>query len=172
MHNKLVPEQLILVETRSFMNKIRFSIRNKILIGNIIINLLIIICTCLVIYNKVSTSYTSTATQNTIETVKVTSSTLNGNLLNIIDLDSSESYACTVLQESLKQLITQTSSESVYILAERDGKYYYLIDSDGNTAVEVESEFISEIQRALNGDSFSSDQIEQYKGASVITYLR
>ena len=75
---------------------IRFSIKAKILIGSILIN--IIVCTVMgiAIYRYVHESYIQTAAKNTLSICQIAANQINGNLLGLLEAGADDSYANTV----------------------------------------------------------------------------
>ncbi|MBO5621658.1 MAG: hypothetical protein J5959_08535 [Butyrivibrio sp.] len=122
---------------------LRFSIRTKITIGIILLN--VIICTVMgiAIYRVVQGSYVQNASENTLAISQIAARQLNGNLLNLLETGADNSYANTVMQADMAQVVSSANISAIYTACERNGDFVYLSRpaSDGiviGTAVEAE----------------------------------
>ena len=149
----------------------RFSIRNKILLGSVPVNILICLIMGFFIYNRVSTSFVESAAADTLALTQVSAREINGNLLSLLEAGSDESYANTVTLETLESILTSGNIYSIYTVGERNGQMVYLSVPDGETSVgeAVEASYVAEMRNALGSDGYVTNKIEKSDGASFIT---
>ncbi|MBQ8030832.1 MAG: hypothetical protein IJ260_04795, partial [Butyrivibrio sp.] len=105
---------------------LRFSIKAKITIGSILLNII----TCAVmgsaIYRFVHNSYVESEAENTLAITQIAAGQLNGNLLGLLDAGADDSYANTVMQEDMAKVVSSANVSSIYTVGERDGALVYL----------------------------------------------
>ena len=149
----------------------RFSIRSKILLGSVPVNILICLVMGIFIYNHVSSSFVESAAADTLALTQVSAREINGNLLSLLETGSDESYANTVTLEALENIQASGNIHSIYTVGERDGRMVYLSVPDGETAVgeAVEDIYVAEMRNAMNSSGYVTNKIEKADGASYIT---
>ncbi len=149
----------------------RFSIRSKILLGSVPVNILICLVMGIFIYNHVSNSFVESAAADTLALTQVSAREINGNLLSLLETGSDESYANTVTLEALENIQASGNIHSIYTVGERDGQMVYLSVPDGETAVgePVEDFYVAEMKNAMNSSGYVTNKIEKADGASYIT---
>ncbi|MBR1701329.1 MAG: methyl-accepting chemotaxis protein [Lachnospiraceae bacterium] len=149
----------------------RFSIRSKILLGSVPVNILICLVMGIFIYNHVSNSFVESAAADTLALTQVSAREINGNLLSLLETGSDESYANTVTLEALENIQASGNIHSIYTVGERDGRMVYLSVPDGETAVgeAVEDIYVAEMRNAMNSSGYVTNKIEKADGASYIT---
>lgn len=149
----------------------RFSIRSKILLGSVPVNILICLVMGIFIYNHVSNSFVESAAADTLALTQVSAREINGNLLSLLETGSDESYANTVTLEALENIQASGNIHSIYTVGERDGQMVYLSVPDGETAVgeAVEDIYVAEMKNAMNSSGYVTNKIEKADGASYIT---
>jgi len=150
----------------------RFSIRLKIIIMSIMIN--IITCTVMgiTIYHFVHNSYVKSASEDTLAVTQIAAKQLNGNLLSLLDTGADDSYANTVMLEDMAQVVSSANISSIYTAGTRDGSLVYLSRpvSDGIAiGAGVESAFQAGMNKALTSDGYVSTDIN--KAASGAHYI-
>ena len=67
---------------------IRFSIKMKILIGSILINIVVCAVMAIAVYRSVYASYVQTASEHTLAMCQIAARQLNGNLLGLLEQGS------------------------------------------------------------------------------------
>ncbi len=151
--------------------KMRFSIRNKILIGNLIMNILIITIMSLSIFRTVNSSYITQVSNDTLGLVQVAASEINGNLLNMIEADSADSYAYSVTEETLASIGNKTNANAIYTVGERNGSLVYLVNpAESNLAAPVDADHQAAMTEALSTSGYVTGQIEtDASGSDYIT---
>lgn len=149
----------------------RFSIRSKILLGSVPVNILICLVMGIFIYNHVSNSFVESAAADTLALTQVSAREINGNLLSLLETGSDASYANTVTLEALENIQASGNIYSIYTVGERDGQMVYLSVPDGETAVgePVEDIYVAEMRNAMNSSGYVTNKIEKADGASYIT---
>ncbi|MBR1853810.1 MAG: methyl-accepting chemotaxis protein [Lachnospiraceae bacterium] len=149
----------------------RFSIRNKILLGSVPVNILICLIMGIFIYNHVSTSFVESAAADTLALTQVSAREINGNLLSLLEEGADDSYANTVTLETLESILSSGKIHSIYTVGERDGQMVYLSVPDGETPVgeAVEAVYVTEMRNAMASEGYVTNKIEKADGASFIT---
>ncbi|MCR4833342.1 MAG: methyl-accepting chemotaxis protein [Butyrivibrio sp.] len=152
---------------------IRFSIKAKIIIGSIMLNIITCCVMGVAIYRFVQDSYIETASENTLAISQIAAKQLNGNLLSLLDAGSDDSYANTVMQEDMAQVVSSANISDIYTVGERGGSLVYLSRpaSDGvSVGTAVEAEFTDGMQAALSSDGYVSSTIRRNEsGVNYIT---
>lgn len=152
---------------------IRFSIKAKIIIGSIMLNIITCSVMGVAIYRFVQDSYIETASENTLAISQIAAKQLNGNLLSLLDAGSDDSYANTVMQEDMAQVVSSANISDIYTVGERGGSLVYLSRSasDGvSIGTAVEAEFTDGMQAALSSDGYVSNTIRRNEsGVNYIT---
>lgn len=152
---------------------IRFSIKAKIIIGSIMLNIITCCVMGVAIYRFVQDSYIETASENTLAISQIAAKQLNGNLLSLLDAGSDDSYANTVMQEDMAQVVSSANISDIYTVGERGGSLVYLScpASDGvSIGTAVEAEFTDGMQAALSSDGYVSSTIRRNEsGVNYIT---
>ncbi|MBQ7429178.1 MAG: hypothetical protein IJV29_05880 [Butyrivibrio sp.] len=152
---------------------IRFSIKAKIIIGSIMLNIITCSVMGVAIYRFVQDSYIETASENTLAISQIAAKQLNGNLLSLLDAGSDDSYANTVMQEDMAQVVSSANISDIYTVGERGGSLVYLSRSasDGvSIGTAVEAEFTDGMQAALSSDGYVSSTIRRNEsGVNYIT---
>lgn len=152
---------------------IRFSIKAKIIIGSIMLNIITCCVMGVAIYRFVQDSYIETASENTLAISQIAAKQLNGNLLSLLDAGSDDSYANTVMQEDMAQVVSSANISDIYTVGERGGTLVYLSRpaSDGvSVGTAVEAEFTDGMQAALSSDGYVSSTIRRNEsGVNYIT---
>jgi methyl-accepting chemotaxis protein len=152
---------------------IRFSIKAKIIIGSIMLNIITCSVMGVAIYRFVQDSYIETASENTLAISQIAAKQLNGNLLSLLDAGSDDSYANTVMQEDMAQVVSSANISDIYTVGERGGSLVYLSRSasDGvSIGTAVEAEFTDGMQAALSSNGYVSSTIRRNEsGVNYIT---
>ena len=151
---------------------LRFSIKAKILIGSILIN--IIVCTVMgiAIYRTVSASYVQSAAKNTLSICQIAAKQLNGNLLGLLEAGADDSYANTVMREDMAVVADAASISAIYTAGERGGSLVYLsTPASDNIAIgtAIGSEDQNGIKTAMSSGGYVSTVVE--KTASGVDYI-
>lgn len=151
---------------------LRFSIKAKITIGSILLNII----TCAVmgsaIYRFVHNSYVESEAENTLAITQIAAGQLNGNLLGLLEAGSDDSYANTVMQEDMAKVVSSANVSSIYTVGERDGELVYLSRpaSDGvSIGTTVEGQYSDGMHTALTSTGYVSTDIN--KTAAGVNYI-
>ncbi len=142
----------------------RFSIKLKILLGSVFVNILICAVMGITIYGFVSKSYIKSASEDTLALCEVAAFQINGNLLAVLDEGGDESYANTVIQEEMKTVDDNANLYAIYTVGERSGKLVYLsqpADYGIKIGAAVEDDYVEEMRDALKSDGHVSGYIEK-----------
>jgi methyl-accepting chemotaxis protein len=154
-------------------NGIRFSIKAKITIGSILLNIITCVVMGSAIYRFVHNSYVESEAANTLAITQIAAGQLNGNLLGLLEKGSDDSYANTVMQEDMAKVVSSANVSSIYTVGQRDGSLVYLSRpaSDGiEIGTEVEAEYTDGMMKALSSTGYVSTDIrENGNGVSYIT---
>ena len=152
---------------------IRFSIRTKITIGSILLNVLTCAVMGISIYNYVHNSYVESEAENTLAITQIAANELNGNLLGLLEAGADDSYANTVMLEDMGKVVSSANVSSIYTVGERDGSLVYLSRpaSDGIAiGTAVEAEYQDGMRSALGSTGYVSTDIHKAaNGANYIT---
>ncbi|MBO6241342.1 MAG: hypothetical protein J6O61_11015 [Butyrivibrio sp.] len=152
---------------------IRFSIRSKITIGSILLNVIICAVMGISIYRFVRDSYVTSASENTLAISQIAAKQLNGNLLGLLETGADNSYANTVMQEDMAEVVSSANISSIYTAGMRNGELVYLSRpvSDGmSIGALVEDEYKEAMTEALSTSGYVSADIRKTTtGVSYIT---
>lgn len=160
------------METSNTNRHMRFSIRSKILLGSVPVNILICLIMGIFIYNNVKTSFVESAAADTLALCQVSAKGINGNLLSLLEEGSDGSYANTVIQATLAEIRDSGNISSIYTVGSRDGRLVYLsLPADDHSTIgdPVESEYITEMTNAMNSSGYVTNKIERVDGENFIT---
>ncbi len=142
----------------------RFSIKLKIILGSILVNILICVVMGIAIYRYVSGSYIKSASEDTLAICKVAAFRINGNLLGLLDEGSDETYANIVIQSELAQVNDNANLSSIYTIGERNGKLVYL-SQPAEYGIPIgeplEDDYIAEVKEAISSSGNVSGYIEK-----------
>ena len=150
----------------------RCSIKAKILIGSVLIN--IIVCTVMgiAIYRSVQDSYVQSAAKNTLSICQIAAKQINGNLLSLLDTGGDESYANTVMREDMAVVADSANISSIYTAGERGGSLVYLSTpaSEGiSIGSPIDGADTDGINKAMSSDGYVSTTVD--KNASGVDYI-
>ncbi len=151
---------------------LRFSIRTKITLGIIFLNVIICMVMGITIYRFVHNSYVKSASENTLAISQIAARQLNGNLLGLLNAGADNSYANTVMQENMAQVVSSANISSIYTAGERDGAFVYLsrpASDEVAIGTAVEAELKENMSAALRTEGYVSDKIE--KTAAGVNYI-
>lgn len=151
--------------------KQRFSIRNKILLVSVAINVLICVIMGYAVYNYVYNSFVQSASDDTLALAQISARQINGNLLSLLEKGSDDSYANTVTMEDMLEIKNNADIHSIYTVGERNGQLVYLsVPEDGYTIGDaVEAEYQTEMNNALHSDGYVSGYLDEDNGVHIIT---
>ncbi len=149
----------------------RFSIKAKILISSITMNLLICVVMGVTIYRYVHNSYVNTVAEDTLALCKISANQLNGNLLNLLEEGSDDSYANTVMKNDMQNVADSSNIYQIYTVGEREGSIVYLsqLSNNGKIGEKVDSLCEECIQKALTSNGYVNSSI--YKSDSGVNYI-
>lgn len=142
----------------------RASIRVKILIGSIFVNILICIIMGIAVYKYVKVTYIRTVSQNTLDVCRVAANEINGSLLNLLEEGSDDSYANKAIQDELDIVLASADLYAIYTIGERNGKIVYLTqpaDYGYPIGMDIEDKYAEEVKIAMNSDGHTSGVIEK-----------
>nr|WP_297762805.1 methyl-accepting chemotaxis protein [uncultured Butyrivibrio sp.] len=151
----------------------RFSIKAKIMLGSILLNIITCAVMGVSIYGFVQSSYVESEAANTLAITQIAANQLNGNLLGLLEAGSDDSYANTVMLEDMGKVVSSANVSSIYTVGERGGSLVYLSRpaSDGvSIGSAVEDEYRDGMMRALNSTGYVSTDIKKTPaGVNYIT---
>ncbi len=150
----------------------RFSIRNKILIGSLAVNILICLVMGIVIYFNVRTTFIKSSADDTLAMAQISARNMNGNLLSILEEGSDDSYANQVIRESMNEIVENADVNAIYTVGYRNGSLVYLSQPESEGALigePVEAEYIPEMEAAYNSTGYVINKIENDGGTNFIT---
>ena len=151
---------------------LRFSIRAKITIGSILLNVITCAVMGISIYRFVHNSYVESAAENTLAISQIAAKQLNGNLLSLLEVGTDDSYANTVMQEDMAEVVSSANVSSIYTVGERYGSLVYLsrpASDNVSIGTEVEAEYRDGMTKALNSTGYVSTDI--HKTAAGVNYI-
>ena len=151
---------------------LRFSIKMKILLGSVLINIIICGVMAAAIYQSVHASYVQTAAEHTLAMCQIAARQLNGNLLGLLEAGSDDSYANTVMLDDMAAIVNSANVSDIYTVGERSGSLVYLSTPQANgikigTAVEASRQ--DGVNTALKSGGYVSSAVE--KTASGVNYI-
>ncbi|MBR1478179.1 MAG: methyl-accepting chemotaxis protein [Lachnospiraceae bacterium] len=151
--------------------KQRFSIRNKILLASVAINVLICVIMGYAVYNYVYNSFVQSASDDTLALAQISARQINGNLLSLLEKGGDDSYANTVTMEDMLEIKNNADIHSIYTVGERNGQLVYLsVPEDGYTIGDtVEAEYQTEMNNALHSEGYVSGYLDEDNGVHIIT---
>ncbi len=152
--------------------KMRFSIRNKILLGSLTVNILILVIMGFTIYAKVKTGLVSAAAQDTLSLVQVSSLQIEGGLLEILNEGDDLKSANMLVQRAMQKVLDHSNVNAIYTVGERNGKLVYLsqpADEGIPIGEPVEQAYYEEMHTALGSNGYVVDQIQEEDDISIIT---
>ena len=150
----------------------RFSIKMKIVLGSILINIITCVVMGLIIYNYVHASYVKSASEDTLALVKVAAYEMNGNLLGLLDAGADSSYANTVMREEMKTVEESANISAIYAIGERGGQNVYLcVPESMGIAIgtPVEAAYDDDISKAFSQGGYVTGLVE--KNAAGNSYI-
>ncbi|WP_029232708.1 methyl-accepting chemotaxis protein [Butyrivibrio sp. VCB2006] len=151
---------------------LRLSIKTKILIGSIIINIIVCAVMGIAIYSTVNQSYVKSAAKNTLSICQIAAKQLNGNLLGLLEAGADESYANTVMREDMAVVADSASISAIYTAGERGGSMVYLSTpaSDGiSIGTPVAGASAENMKAAMSSGGYVSTTVE--KNAAGVDYI-
>lgn len=151
---------------------IRLSIKTKILIGSVLINIILCAVMGITIYRFVHESYVQSASKNTLSICQIAANQLNGNLLSLLDTGADDSYANSVMRNDMAVVADSASLSSIYTVGNRGGSLVYLSrPANDNIPIgtPVEAEHQQGMQAAMSSDGYVSTIVE--KNADGIDYI-
>ncbi len=151
---------------------LRFSIRAKITIGSILLNVITCAVMGISIYRFVHNSYVQSAAENTLAISQIAAKQLNGNLLSLLETGADDSYANTVMQEDMAEIVSYANVSAIYTVGERYGSLVYLsrpASDNVSIGAEVEAEYRDNMTKALNSSGYVSTDI--HKTSAGVNYI-
>ena len=143
---------------------LRFSISKKILISSIAINVLICLMMGFCIYKYVKKTYLQSVCDDTLAICRVAANQINGNLLSLLDVGADNSYANTVIQQEMDQILARSELYAIYTIGERGGKYMYLsqpADYGYAIGMDIDTMYQEEVKNAMtNPAGYVSGRME------------
>ena len=142
----------------------RFSIKMKLIIGMILLNVLICAVMGIAIYGYVQDSFLETASTDTLAVTKLAAHEINGNLLGLLDTGYDNSYANTVIKDEMAKVNERANIYDIFTVGERGGNLVYLSrpDSSGYAIGNpVENEYAAEMQAALKSEGTVNGVIKE-----------
>ncbi len=143
--------------------KMRFSIRNKILIGSLSVNLLICLIMGVVIYHVVYTHFVDAVAQDTLSLAKVSAARIDGDTLDSLNEGDDESTANLEIQKEMIDIQSTADMNSIYTIGERNNQMVYITlpeEYDATVGEAVEDSFDEEARLAYESDGYATDSIE------------
>ncbi|MBP5265488.1 MAG: methyl-accepting chemotaxis protein [Lachnospiraceae bacterium] len=148
---------------------LRFSIRSKIILAMLLVTVLVSVCVSLAIYGRVSNSYAQRMAADTLSLTQVASSTVDGNLLNLLEAGSEKGYANQQMQQALVNINDHADLHAIYTISERNGEYVYLTDLRRNTLGEpIDPKYAKAVEEAYNSDGYVIPEVQHDKKGDFI----
>lgn len=152
---------------------IRFSIKAKITIGSILLNMITCAVMGVAIYRFVHNSYVESEAKNTLAITQIAAGQINGNLLGLLKAGADDSYANTVMLEDMAKVVSSANVSSIYTAGERDGALVYLsrpASDNVSIGTNVEPERTDGMMSALSTTGYVSTDIKRTEnGVNYIT---
>nr|WP_297708188.1 methyl-accepting chemotaxis protein [uncultured Butyrivibrio sp.] len=151
---------------------IRLSIKTKITIGSVLINIIVCAVMGIAIYRFVHESYVQSASKNTLSICQIAANQLNGNLLGLLDTGADDSYANSVMRKDMAVVAGSANLSAIYTVGNRGGSLVYLsTPANGNISIgtPVEADRQEGMQAAMSSDGYVSTVVE--KNAAGVDYI-
>lgn len=142
----------------------RISIKLKLLIGMILLNVLICAVMGIAIYRFVHESFLENASADTLAITKLAAHEINGNLLSMLDVGYDNSYANTVVKDEMAKVEERANIYDIFTVGERSGSLVYLSrpESSGYAIGNpVEDAYTSEMSAALKSEGTVTSVVKQ-----------
>ena len=130
----------------------RYSISKRILLSSVLVNVLICLVMGFCIYKYVKVTYLRSICDDTLAICRVAANEINGNLLSLLDVGSDNSYANTVIQNEMDQVLSRSDLYAIYTIGERGGKYMYLsqpADYGYAIGMDIDDLYKEEVSKAM-----------------------
>ena len=132
--------------------RFRFSIKMKILVGSVLINVLICVVMGFCIYKYVRATYLQSVCDDTLAICRIAAGEINGNLLSLLDEGMDNSYANTVVQENMDKVLQGADLYAIYTIGERNGDIVYLsqpVDYGFPIGMDIQDVYKEEVRNAM-----------------------
>lgn len=142
----------------------RFSIKMKLVIGMILLNVLICVVMGVAIYRYVHNSFLETASADTLAITKLAAHEINGNLLGLLDVGYDNSYANTVIRDEMSKVNERANIYDIFTVGERGGSLVYLSrpESSGYAIGNpVEDVYANEMKAALKSEGTVTSVVKE-----------
>ncbi len=154
--------------------RVRFSIRNKILISTLLCNILICLIMGATIYRYVEKSYVKTGSADALSMAKISASQIDGDNLNALKTGDEGTDAYKSVLAQLNNITENAGVANIYTVGQRDGKLVYLVDGskDDPSSIgdAVEDGYVTEMTTAMQDENgYTAGKIEEDYGESIIT---
>ena len=151
---------------------LRFSVRTKMILAMILVTVIVTVCVSLAIYGRVSVSYKDRMAADTLSLTQVSSSTIDGNLLNLLEAGSEKGYANQQMQQALQKIADHSDLHAIYTIGERDGQYVYLTDMRRATLGEpIDASLQDAVAAAWESDGYVIPDVKHDKNGDYMIAL-
>lgn len=149
---------------------IRFSVRNKMILGTLFIVILVTLAISAIVYRRVSSSFIAQVGADTLSLTQVAASSVDGNLLGLLDAGGERGYANQQVKVALTHIEEHSDVHAIYTIGEREGQLVYLTDLRKETLCDpVESKWEAGVRAAIEGEGYVYNTIEKDSKGSYIT---
>ncbi len=148
---------------------LRFSVRTKMILAMILVTVIVTVCVSLAIYGRVSVSYKDRMAADTLSLTQVSSSTIDGNLMNLLEAGSEKGYANQQMQQALQKIDDHSDLHAIYTIGERDGQYVYLTDMRRATLGEpIDASLTDAVAAAWESDGYVIPDVKHDKNGDYM----
>ena len=132
--------------------RIRFSIRRKILLGSVLINVLICLVMGICIYKYVRTTYLRSICDDTLAICRIAADKIDGDVLSTLNIGDDETEANRTIQSQMDDILGLADLYAIYTIGERDSKYMYLsqpADYEYEIGMDIDDMYKEEVKNAM-----------------------
>ncbi|MCR5640650.1 MAG: methyl-accepting chemotaxis protein [Lachnospiraceae bacterium] len=154
---------------KSGQKGLRFSVRNKIILGTLAVALVITLAVSVAIYGKVSSAYVDQVANDTLSLTQVATSQVDGNLISLLEAGGERGYANQQVKAALKNIDDHSDLHAIYTIGEREGALVYLTDLRTETLCEpLEAKHEAGVRKAMESEGYVYETIEHDKNGDYI----
>ena len=153
--------------------KVKFSLKYKIVIPVIIMNIVICLFMGLSIYKKVEQSYISMGSGEALSLAKLAASITDADLESSLQPGDENNVPYNMVKKSLNTIKNGTDIEYIYTVGMLNDKLCYIVDADENDPAaigdEYPSQYTNEVKAALAGTGTSTGYIDKSSDGNIIS---
>ena len=166
------PKNKVKSKVKAKKRGLRFSVRNKIILGTLFVALVVTISVSLAIYQRVFSAYMQQVSEDTLSITQVAASSIDGNMMGLLDAGAERGYANQQMKQALENIASRSDVHAIYTIGEREGQIVYLSDlRRDELAVPVESKHEAVLRETmqLGSTGWVDSKIEHDKSGDYIT---